>query len=127
MLFFNIIAVIIVLFAIISFFRELSRYKFTRNVSSLLVRLCMSVLLLFMVSTIICGIYIFDLNDPVGIYNIWTLFWFAEFMIAISVIILSFVEIKYFRVYSSNNSKRVTKGDIDEIINNYKKDKNNDN
>ena len=96
MVFFNIIAVIIIIFAIFSFFRELSRYRLTHDLPSMLVRLSSSILLSFMMITMLIGVNFFDLIDPTGIYNVWGLFWFAQFMLAVSTLILAIVEIKYF-------------------------------
>ena len=117
-------AIIILLFAIFSFFRELSRYKVARNIASLLVRLSTSILLAFMIITIWIGLKVFDVANPAGITNIWMLFWFSEFMIAISIAILAFVEIKYFKVNERYPEKvRITAKDIEDIISKHKEDK----
>ena len=127
MFFFNIIAVIIIIFAIFSFFRELSRYKFTHNISSLLVRLACSILLGFMMITMLIGVHYFDLKSPIGIHNVWMTFWMAQFMLAVSIIILSFVEIRYFKINVKPTNNKVIKDDIDKIIGDYEKRNKDDN
>ena len=127
MFFFNIISVIIIIFAIFSFFRELSRYKFTHNVASLLVRLACSILLGFMMISMLIGVHYFDLLSPIGIYNVWMIFWMAQFMLAVSIMILSFVEIKYFKINEKSKSNKLLKDDIEKIIRDYEKRSKDDN
>jgi len=126
MIFYIIVAIIILFFAVMSFFRELSRYRVTHNLPSLVVRLSMSVLLIFMVLSIWIGVVQFGLDNPVGIFNIWGLFWFSQFMLGFSIIILAYVEIRYNHEFNVSNKARVTVDDLENIIASHNESKNND-